>query len=433
MHATCCSLEPDGLENAQLPLHISRRRLRHELASHASESTLIASSLLQLGLIELQAATQSARRAARTPRSSSPPPPDRRLPEVLARILPSTETSARLQDRHNHNIIAPAAVIALELAVALNPNDTCRARHALGASLLPLTGDYSQPPALDMAVLAGRHLMAAASLHSTGCPILHLKAATLQMRARLMSDTDLAAAFGRAAMIAPASRAAAQHYITALQWSGQDVAAAAEARRTINSGLWGLDPWQRPVKYTHGLRARRYWSAADVSPGLCTRLRAARKQIAAEADGMLNSEKGHELCEAQAEGLHTHNTTWRVCDVLRRCDTSDSHVVAHTCKALRDDDEHGARYMSAQFSWLHGGGHIRSHTGPSNARLVLHFTPDEPGGAMIRVGSSWRWRRFKRGGCMVMDDSFEHEVIHPGRQPRVNLVVQMAHPDIHVA
>ena len=79
---------------------------------------------------------------------------------------------------------------------------------------------------------------------------------------------------------------------------------------------------------------------------------------------------------------------------------------------------------------LGGGAHIRSHTGPTNARLVLHYGVDVPDGVRLRVASTWRSFRPRR--CTVLDDSFEHEVRHLGRGDRATLVVQLRHPSLQI-
>jgi aspartate beta-hydroxylase len=80
------------------------------------------------------------------------------------------------------------------------------------------------------------------------------------------------------------------------------------------------------------------------------------------------------------------------------------------------------------FSIVYPHTHIRSHCGPSNLKLRYHLTIEEAEGAKIRSGAEWRtWRR---GQCLILDDSFEHEVIHDGETRRVVLIVDCWHPDL---
>ena len=114
-------------------------------------------------------------------------------------------------------------------------------------------------------------------------------------------------------------------------------------------------------------------------------------------------------------------------DVMRRCEIADPRVHSTCSMLLRWEAEQGQLIHSAQFSLLTGGGHIRSHVGSTNRRLVLHLSL-AGSGAAIRVGA--HWRQFVPGRCLGLDDSFEHEVVHAGRELRVTLVVQVLHPDL---
>lgn len=87
-------------------------------------------------------------------------------------------------------------------------------------------------------------------------------------------------------------------------------------------------------------------------------------------------------------------------------------------------DGSGAVY----FSILAPNTQIRPHFGPTNARWRYHLVLNEAHGAKIRVGGSWRgWRQ---GKCLIIDDSFEHEVIHSGDSPRCILLVDAWRPEL---
>ena len=61
-----------------------------------------------------------------------------------------------------------------------------------------------------------------------------------------------------------------------------------------------------------------------------------------------------------------------------------------------------------------------AHTGPTNAKLTLHYGIDVPrGGSWLRAGGApphggGETRPFVEGGLIVFDDSFEHEVNRRG-------------------
>jgi len=86
------------------------------------------------------------------------------------------------------------------------------------------------------------------------------------------------------------------------------------------------------------------------------------------------------------------------------------------------------RLGESLFSRLQPGTHLRPHCGPTNMRLTCHLGLDIPDGCRITcAGESREW---ETGKCIVFDDSFEHEVVHEGSQPRTVLLVNFWHPDI---
>jgi hypothetical protein len=80
------------------------------------------------------------------------------------------------------------------------------------------------------------------------------------------------------------------------------------------------------------------------------------------------------------------------------------------------------------FSIMDPGTHVRPHCGPSNLKLRYHLAIEDDEGAMIR--SNGEWRCWRRGECLILDDSFEHEVRHDGSRRRAVLIVDCWHPDL---
>jgi hypothetical protein len=80
------------------------------------------------------------------------------------------------------------------------------------------------------------------------------------------------------------------------------------------------------------------------------------------------------------------------------------------------------------FSILEPGTHVRPHCGPTNLRLRYHLGIETDEGAVIRCGDEWS--TWTRGECLVLDDSFEHEVRHEGTRRRVVLIVDCWHPQL---
>jgi aspartate beta-hydroxylase len=74
------------------------------------------------------------------------------------------------------------------------------------------------------------------------------------------------------------------------------------------------------------------------------------------------------------------------------------------------------------------GAHITAHCGPSNVSLTLHLGLSVPPETEIRVGDETR--RWQEGKCLVLDDSFEHEVWNRGERTRFILLLEVWHPDL---
>lgn len=105
---------------------------------------------------------------------------------------------------------------------------------------------------------------------------------------------------------------------------------------------------------------------------------------------------------------------------IQRCEETWS--VAKQCPLLEGVE--GGVY----FSIIYPDTHVRSHCGPSNLRYRYHLTIEAAENAKIRSGD--RWRSWETGKCLILDDSFEHEVRHTGDKRRVVLIVDCWHPDL---
>lgn len=79
-------------------------------------------------------------------------------------------------------------------------------------------------------------------------------------------------------------------------------------------------------------------------------------------------------------------------------------------------------------SVVHPGTHFIPHCGPTNARLRVHLCIKSAEGVHMEIsGHSLHW---EEGRCIVFDDSYEHEVWHRGREPRIVLIFDVWHPDL---
>ena len=106
--------------------------------------------------------------------------------------------------------------------------------------------------------------------------------------------------------------------------------------------------------------------------------------------------------------------TWNTFPLMRSATTVPDNInlcpetwtVAKQCPLLL-----GVR-GGVYFSILYPGSRISSHCGPSNLKHRYHLTIEAAEGARIRSGNEWR--SWSEGKCWILDDSFEHEVIHDG-------------------
>ena len=128
------------------------------------------------------------------------------------------------------------------------------------------------------------------------------------------------------------------------------------------------------------------------------------------------------------------------CALLRRLhalSTPRTPPSRHATSAASHDTASSARSsdwvpfapLKAQFSTMAPGVHVRPHTGPTNAKLTVHYGLQVPDGAAIRVAGG-SWRPFVERGLLVFDDSYEHEVWQNGTSDRTTLVLHVAHPDL---
>lgn len=249
-----------------------------------------------------------------------------------------------------------------------------------------------------------------------------------------LAPEERVAHYAAVARLLPANAAAIDHLACALTATGQRASAA----RVLRRGVEVLHLWpsalQRPSTLVAGLEARPFWDDLDEFPAV--RAVAGGGVLAAllpELVAELARDRADSLVVAQAEGLvDGARARWDEI-VLFKHGVDDAAAAARfprTLAAIRDaDDGRGPSFFNAKVSILHPGSRILPHCGPSNARLRAHLAVSHGGGASIRVGDrapvSW-----VPGEALVLDDSFEHEVVHAGAAPRVVLILDFWHPDL---
>jgi len=217
---------------------------------------------------------------------------------------------------------------------------------------------------------------------------------------------------------------------TTLAWAGREAEAADVVQRAVRAGIWSL-PAQRPSSLVRALRASP-WHAAHAYDELLVQLRAAHGRLLGE----LHAAQRERRLEPQPEGLQRPGERWDVLDIGAACASPPeaSSRLHFSCALLRRLRREGAvaappyAPLKAQFSTMAAGVHVRPHTGPTNAKLTIHYGLDVPVGATIRVADEAR--AFVQHGLLVFDDSFEHEVWQNGTTDRTTLVLHVAHPDL---
>lgn len=85
----------------------------------------------------------------------------------------------------------------------------------------------------------------------------------------------------------------------------------------------------------------------------------------------------------------------------------------------------------SKVSLMEPGTVVRPHTGSTNARLRIHLGVTVPDGVFMRVDNETR--TWTEGRCVVIDDSYVHEVWHHGDEKRIVLIVDVWHPELDSA
>ncbi|MFI9237341.1 aspartyl/asparaginyl beta-hydroxylase domain-containing protein [Streptomyces sp. NPDC053079] len=216
--------------------------------------------------------------------------------------------------------------------------------------------------------------------------------------------------------------------INALQAEGDHDAARRCAALAVEQGVW-RHPAQRPVHYLPSIPPRPVYdpSAFWFTAHLRENHAAMRAELDAVTDpagqGFLPVEEPL-LGKGRWEQVTFYEAGHRFDDA---CDRFP--VTAAVIEGIPEASHAGSGV--ATLSWLHPGTHIVPHCGGTNARLRVHLGLKVPEGPAMRVGEEWL--RWEEGGCLVFDDSFEHEVRHEGTEPRVVLLLDVTHPalDVH--
>jgi aspartyl/asparaginyl beta-hydroxylase (cupin superfamily) len=185
-----------------------------------------------------------------------------------------------------------------------------------------------------------------------------------------------------------------------------------------------LRPGQEPTLVIPGLSSRPWWirEQFEWSDGLMSSC----QRILAELSEFTNASASPPSI-SDRNVLVGHGAWSTVQLVNRGALVANTERFAATC-ALLSDVPGALSCGMTFFSVLHRSSSIKPHTGFTNAHLRAHLVLKEATGARFRVGSEWR--EWKLGDLLVFDDTFEHEAVNEGTEPRIVLLFDFWHPDL---
>ena len=197
-----------------------------------------------------------------------------------------------------------------------------------------------------------------------------------------------------------------------------------DARRLFSNAvaryLWG-HPLQRPVyRYVPGLTAKPWHDKNDYP--FIAKLEEGAEDIRAELLHNLRERRHLFINEQEHVG-----GDWKELRI-KTPGYGFTKVTEFFPETMQAISECGQEFISVKFSAIKPGTHIRTHSGPSNERLRIHLTLLHSGGAQIRVGTDWR--TWEEGKALIIDSSWEHEVMHKGDELRVVLIMDIWHPEV---
>lgn len=192
----------------------------------------------------------------------------------------------------------------------------------------------------------------------------------------------------------------------------------------VKNGLWP-NTLQRPeIDYTYGLTSHPWHNSSDfpftkvLEENYLTFKQELYNNILMSNASMFGTE---------SENLNSFSGgDWKALVIKSAAGFSPlSSYLPQTTRILKDI---GEQFLLVKYSALKPGTRILPHTGPSNRRLRAHFCISHTGGASMRVGEEWR--TWEEGKVLVLDSSFEHEVVHKGNDLRVVLILDIWHPEL---
>jgi aspartyl/asparaginyl beta-hydroxylase (cupin superfamily) len=182
------------------------------------------------------------------------------------------------------------------------------------------------------------------------------------------------------------------------------------------------EPLQRPYNYFPGLSAQpTYDPAAFPWTGEILRNFETIRQELLDFSAASSPElQAQNLTDRGRWNVVYFYTGGRQNEAVRRACPQTSQIL----ETIPGIGQAGQTYLSI----LRAGTHIKQHFGPTNTRLRCHIGLVVPDGPRIRIGNGIH--QWSEGGCLLFDDSFQHEVWNDTDKDRLVLIIDFWHPDL---
>lgn len=238
-----------------------------------------------------------------------------------------------------------------------------------------------------------------------------------------LSDEDRLEMYRKAILILPNNLFIVDQLGLSLMYLNEEMKARKLFDNAVRRDLWE-NPMQRPVsKYVRGLTSKPWHDTANHP--FIARLENGIPDMKKEL--IINLKERPSIFTDEQENLHVGGQ-WTELRLKSSGQSVFTKQAAFFPKTVQHFQECGQEFISVKISAIQPGTYIRPHTGPTNERLRIHLTILHTGGAKLRVGNEWR--TWEEGKAVMFDDSWEHEVMHLGKDIRVVIICDIWHPEL---
>lgn len=238
-----------------------------------------------------------------------------------------------------------------------------------------------------------------------------------------LSDEDRLEMYRKAILILPNNLFIVDQLGLSLMYLNEEMKARKLFENAVRRDLWE-NPMQRPVsKYVRGLTSQPWYDTTNYP--FIVKLEKGIADMRAEL--LMNLKERPSMFTEEQENLHVGGQ-WTELRLKSSGYSTFTKQAAFFPKTVQHFKDCGQEFISIKISAIQPGTYIRPHTGPTNERLRIHLTLLHTGGAKLRVGNEWR--TWEEGKAIMFDDSWEHEVMHLGKDIRVVIICDIWHPEL---